>query len=430
MADNKQGAQEAHCSFCGQKITIDNFAFVDRFNHHIFVCKDCTEKHYAQIAAKSAIANEVAAEQGKPSAKMNSPKAIKEYLDTYVIGQDKAKEVLSVGIYNHFKMLKMKARAKKEGTELPLDLSKSNVLIVGPSGSGKTYMLRSIAKRLKVPFVVEDITAFSSAGYVGRDVETILRDLINNADGSSIEQKIRKAEHGIVYIDEIDKISRKGENLSTTADPSNEAVQQALLKILEGSVVDVPEKGQRQHPGGSTMKINTENILFIVGGCFEGIEKTIAKRTHKNAGRIGFGGELKDVDSKFNDYILDVTTEDLRKFGMLPEFLGRLPIICPMQELTEDQLMQILTEPRDAITKQYQQLMSEDDIELEFTPAALRSIAHEAIERKIGARGLRTIMENTLGHTMYEAPSEEGLAEIVVDADKNGKIHISKKLEA
>ena len=436
-SDMPQGTQIMRCSFCGKVINnMANPAIFDSLGNGTIICGDCIDKYHTHLVRTrnkiSEKSNNMASFEQDDSrqGKSSPPTAIKAYLDQFVIGQDKAKEVLSTAIYNHFKMLRIKARAKREGTEMPFDLSKSNLMIVGPSGCGKTYMLRSIAKKLGVPFVVEDISAFSSTGYVGRDVETILRDLIQAADGNTPEEKVRKAENGIVYIDEIDKISRKGENLSTTADPSNEAVQQALLKIIEGSIVDVPDKGMRQHPQGSVTKINTENILFIVGGCFEGIEKIIAKRVHKNAGQIGFGGTVKDMNKKFNDYILDVTTEDLRKFGMLPEFLGRLPIICPMKELTEEQLIDVLTKPKGAIVKQYQQLMLEDGINLNFSEKALHAIAHEAIERKVGARGLRTILEKELSEVMFTAPSEEGLTDINVDVDENGKIVIEQKKEA
>lgn len=347
--------------------------------------------------------------------KIAPPTRIKELIDDYVIGQESAKKIMAVSIYNHYKMVNIKHKMVKEGNkDASLDLSKSNILIVGPSGAGKTHLIRVIARLLNIPFVIEDASSFTASGYVGRDVETMLRDLVEAAGGN-----IPAAERGIIYIDEIDKISRKGENLSTTSDPSNEAVQQALLKMIEGSMVEVPVKGQRNHPQAETIKVNTENILFIVGGSFESIEKIISKRVHKSAGKIGFFGETKNMHEQFNDLILEINNDDLRKFGMLPEFLGRLPVICPMQELTEDELVRILTEPKDAIIKQYQTLFNADGITLEFTEKTLRTIAKDAIKRKVGARGLRSIIEKILEPIMYVAPSEEGLESVIIDVNDN-----------
>ena len=329
-----------------------------------------------------------------------------------------------MAIYNHYKMIKMKQGASSGSIEN--DLEKSNILLVGPSGCGKTAVVKRLAKKLGVPFVICDSTTFTAAGYVGKDLETIFRDLII-ATGKSGQDAIKAAEHGIVYIDEIDKISRKGENLSTTSDPGNEAVQQGLLKMLEGSVVTVPLKGDRLHPQADSVEINTENILFIVGGSFEDIEKIIAKRKHMGKGSIGFGSEIIDKEKDdYNDLIVDITTDDLRKFGMLPEFLGRLPVICPMQRLDEDALISILTEPKNAITKQYQKLLERDGVDLSFSRKALIKIAKEAIKRKTGARSLRSIVESIMNDVMYELPDNEDIDKVNIDIDKNNEFIIKK----
>ena len=371
-----------------------------------FICSDCVNNLYAVIHAEDTYIEGETEDKSKADALMTPPQ-IKEFLDQYIEGQEEAKEVLSVAVYNHYKMINIKDRYKKKGINSEVELEKSNILLVGPSGSGKTALLKALSKALKVPFTIADITAFSSAGYVGRDVESILRDLVTAANGD-----IEAASHGIIYIDEIDKISRKGENLSTTADPGHEGVQQSLLKLLEGSIVDVPPEGvQRIRPDQKNMiRMSTENILFVVGGAFEGIEKIIAKRLRSQNGSgatIGFEARLADKKgTMFNQYITDVTTEDLRKFGMLPELLGRVPVIAPLKELTEDQLMNILTEPKNALIKQYRELLKEDNIMLEITSNALRQIAKDAIKRKTGARGLRGIVEKVLMRVMYEAPAK------------------------
>lgn len=413
--------KQENCAFCGRIINNNSEMVVHGCREGVNICEVCIKKYYTRIQAaseyieksdhKADITNKVM---------LPKPSQIKAYLDQYIIGQDKAKQVLSVAVYNHYKMLQIKnSRTIEENKSLP-DLEKSNILLLGPSGCGKTAMLKALAKALKVPFTIADITGFTSSGFVGKDVETILRDLYEAADGD-----VNATERGIVYIDEIDKITRKGENASLTTDPGHEGVQQALLKMLEGSVVDVPKAGRRVNPESNNfIKINTENILFIVGGAFEGIEKIIAKRVRNNKSVMGFGSKLnEDKKKQYNDFILQVKTDDLKKFGMLPEFLGRLPVICPLQELSEEALMSILTEPKNALIKQYKTLLSHDDIELEFTDNALKNIAHQAIERKTGARSLRGIVEEILNNVMFNIPDTEDNA-IIIDTDENNEIYV------
>lgn len=336
------------------------------------------------------------------------PSEIVSFLDEYVVGQERAKMVLAVAVVNHYKLLDYKQRETQN-----IELEKSNVLLVGPTGAGKTYFARQLAKILDVPFAIADATTLTEAGYVGEDVENVVRRLLDNADGD-----IEAAERGIIYIDEIDKLSRKGENPSISRDVSGEGVQQALLKIIEGSEVEVASKGMRKHPMAETTKINTANILFIVGGSFEGIEKIIAKRLKKDKVGIGFGAKVESKEEiKFNDYILDVKAEDLKKFGMLPELLGRLPIITPLKELDQEALVKILTEPKNAIIKQYQELFRYDGITLEFEDEAVKAIADLAIERKTGARSLRAIMEEVLLPYMYKTPDMEDVEKIIFTAE-------------
>ena len=419
-------SKENICSVCGKHITEDNKQplFFFSYNKEDFcICLDCVDKIHSKLSKNMETVIKTDDTKKKKKTGKTKPSDIKAYLDQYIIGQDKAKEILSVAICNHYKM----CRLKKNGEENSIhkEMEKSNVLLVGPSGSGKTAMVKRLGNFLGVPVVTEDATSFSATGYVGRDIETILRDILDAADGD-----INKAERGIVFIDEVDKISRKGENLSTTSDPGNEAVQQGLLKMLEGNVVEVPKHGNRRHPDAEVIKINTENILFILGGAFEGIEKIIAQRHKRKAGgSIGIGAVIEDNDDAqtFNNNILDLKTEDLKKFGMLPEFLGRIPVICPMKELSIEALVSILTKPKNALVKQYQALMEDDGISLEFTENALRHVANKAMERKTGARSLRGVMEDIMNPIMFRIPDEQDIEKLVIDTDKDDNIKIDKK---
>lgn len=406
--------KQINCSFCGR--IIDEKTYCKQGINGVFICEKCISKSQESIlAADMHIKNVIKANNANKAQaiKLPSPRQIKKHLDQYIEGQEHAKRVLSVAVYNHYKMIMIKARKNNnDGVEL----EKSNSLILGPSGSGKTAILKHLAKILKVPFVMTDATIYSSTGYSGADVEGIIKKLLHAAN-----ENVKAAERGIIYIDEIDKTSRKGENLSTTADPGHEGVQQALLKLLEGTVIDIPENGRRIHPDAKTISVNTENILFIVGGSFEGIEKIIAKRLRAQTGKglLGFDSDLVDrKNDKFNDFVQQVTVEDLRKFGMLPELLGRLPVIVPMQELTEEQLINILHKPKNALIKQYEELFRHDGVKLIVTKDALRLIAKKAFEKKTGARGLRGIMESILNPVMFEIPDLKE-NQIVLDVEKD-----------